>query len=187
VLVTRNINLPLGELDGRVSPHADHLAQTINAAGVRSTAIANIRGQEWSKFAVWIALAALAVSTRSVTSKFLLDPGAALLIVRLIREIGVLANACGVSLTDEAMFPVATMNRGTEGAAVDIVRGYGNDFHTNSPGHRMSTLQDLDAGRSLELDETFGFAVRKAAALDLRLPLLESFYAVVGVTNPANR
>jgi 2-dehydropantoate 2-reductase len=185
VLFTRNINLPLGELDGSVSSRAHEIAQTIEAAGVRSQAIANIRGQEWSKFAVWIALAALAVSTRSVTSKFLLDPDAARLIVRLIREVGTLANACGVQLTDEAMFPVAKMNGGTEAAAVDIVRGYGADFHTNSPGHRMSTLQDLDAGRSLELDETFGFAVRKASELNLQLPLLESFYAVARVADPA--
>jgi 2-dehydropantoate 2-reductase len=186
VIFTRNVNLPLGELDGSVSPRAREIAQMIEASGVRSQAIANIRGQEWSKFAVWIALAALAVSTRSVTSKFLLDPDAALLIVRLIREIGVLANACDVQLTDEAMFPVATMNRGTPAAAVDIVRGYGADFHANSPGHRMSTLQDLDAGRALELDETFGFAVRKAAELKLQLPLLESFHAVARVANPAN-
>jgi 2-dehydropantoate 2-reductase len=187
VLFTRNVNLPLGELDGTVSPRANDIARTLDASGVRSTAITNIRGQEWSKFAVWIALAALAASTRSVTSKFLLDEGTALLIVRLIREVGVLANACGVQLTDEAMFPVATMNRSTEAAARDIVRGYGADFRANSPGHRMSTLQDLDAGRPLELDETFGFAVRKAAELELRLPLLESFYSVARVVDPANR
>jgi len=73
VLFTRNINLPLGELDGSVSPLAHDIAQTIDAAGVRSKAIANIRGQEWSKFAVWIALAALAVSTRYRTDHPLAD------------------------------------------------------------------------------------------------------------------
>jgi ketopantoate reductase len=48
-------------------------------------------------------------------------------------------------------------------------------------------LQDLDAGRALELDETFGFAIRKATELNLALPLLESFYAITGVADPASR
>lgn len=187
VVFTRNINLTIGELDGTLGPRAQNLANTIDASGLRSTAAVNIRSNEWSKFAAWIALAALAVSTRSLTWKFLLEPSTALLIVRLIREIGTLAAACGVQLTDDSMFPVATMNRSTEAAAVDIVRGYGNDYRTSSPAHRMSTLQDLDAGRALELDETFGFAVRKAADLELRLPLLESFAAVARVVDPAAR
>ena len=186
VVFTRNISLTLGELEGSLSTRATELANIIDASGLRSSAVANICGNEWSKFAVWIALAALAVSTRSITWKFLLDASSALLIVRLIREVGTLAAASGVELTNEAMFPVATMNRGTEAAAVDIVRGYGNDFRTNSPAHRMSTLQDLDAGRPLELDETFGFAVRRATELDLRLPLVESFYAVARIANPAS-
>jgi 2-dehydropantoate 2-reductase len=83
------------------------------------------------------------------------------------------------------MFPIATMCRGTEVAAADIVRGYGREFRANAPTHRLSTLQDLEAGRALELDETFGFAIRKAAELDLELPLLESFYAIARVADPA--
>ena len=181
VIFTRNINLTLGDLDGRIGPQALDIARTIDASGVRSTAVANIRGYEWAKFAAWIGLAAVAVTTRAVTWKYLLDPGTALLVVRLLREVGALADACGVELTDESMFPVATMCRGTEAAAVDIVNGYGREFRQNSPLHRLSTLQDLEAHRPLELDETFGFAIRKAGELNLKLPLLESFYAVARV------
>jgi 2-dehydropantoate 2-reductase len=183
VLFTRNINLTLGALDGGISVQSRDIASTIDASGLRSTAVANIRGYEWAKFAAWIGLAAVAVATRSVTWKFLLDPGTALLVVRLIREVGVLADACGVELTDESMFPVATMCRGSEAAAVDIVNGYGAEFQKNSPSHRLSTLQDLEARRPLELDETFGFAIRRASELRLQLPLLESFHAVARVVD----
>jgi 2-dehydropantoate 2-reductase len=181
VLFTRNVNLTLGDLDGRIGPQARGLATTIDASGVRSSAVVNIRGYEWAKFAAWVGLAAVAVTTRSVTWKFLLDPGTALLVVRLIREVGVLADAIGVELTDESMLPVATMCRGSEAAGVAVVTGYGAEFQKNSPSHRLSTLQDLEASRRLELDETFGFAMRRAAALNLKLPLLESFYAVARV------
>ncbi len=44
----------------------------------------------------------------------------------------------------------------------------------------MSALQDLLAGRRLEVEETFGYAVRKAKELHVPLPLLDTFYRVVG-------
>jgi len=186
-MFTRNVNLAVGELDNALSTRAQDIAATIDASGVRSSAVINIRGNEWSKFAGWIGLAAVAVATRAVTWKFMLDSEAALLVARLIREVGTLATACGVELTDDSMFPIATMCRGSEAAAADIVRGYGREFRANSPTHRLSTLQDLDAGRALELDETFGFAIRKATELNLALPLLESFYAITRVADPASR
>jgi 2-dehydropantoate 2-reductase len=176
VVFTRNVNLMIGDLSGPSSARASEIARTIDAAGVRSTAVENIRGHEWSKFAAWVGLAAVSVTTRSLTSRFLLDAGAALVVVRLIREVGALAAACNIELTDESMFPVATLCQGIESAGVDIIRAHGAAFQKNAPTHRMSTLQDLEAHRPLELDETFGFAVRHAAELGLKLPLTEAFY-----------
>jgi ketopantoate reductase len=43
----------------------------------------------------------------------------------------------------------------------------------------MSTLQDLESGRTLEIEETLGYAVRDAARLNVPVPLLESFYRLV--------
>jgi 2-dehydropantoate 2-reductase len=181
-LFTRNVNLMLGDLSGAPTASALDIARMIDAAGVRSTAVDNIQSQEWSKFAAWFGLAAVSVATRSVTWKFLLDPNAALVLVRLIREVGALAAACNVALTDESMFPVARMCAGTEGAAVEIMRAYGEEFRKNSPTHKLSTLQDLDAHRPLELEETMGFAVRKAAELKLKLPLLDAFYRIASAS-----
>jgi 2-dehydropantoate 2-reductase len=127
------------------------------------------------------------VTTRASTWKYLVDDGAARVLVKLIREIGTLAAACGVELTDQSMFPIATICSGTEQAAIEIILGYGAEYRANSPNHRMSTLQDLEAGRRLELDETFGFAARKAAELKLQLPLLETFYPVLRAIDRAQR
>jgi len=179
VLFTRNVNLMLGELDDTLTPRATDLAQTIDASGVRSTAVNNIRSQEWSKFTGWVGLVALSVTTRAHTWKYLVDPGAALVLVRLVKEVGTLAKACGVQLTDEAMFPVATMFAMSERAAIDVVRGLGDGYRKNSPSHKMSTLQDLEAHRPLELQETIGYAVQKAQQLNLTLPLLEATYGLV--------
>jgi len=43
----------------------------------------------------------------------------------------------------------------------------------------MSTLQDLLAGRELEVEETLGYAVREAERLNLSLPLLNTFYHLI--------
>lgn len=184
-LFTRNVNLLIGELDDRLSKRAERIAHSIDTSGVRATAVADIRSQEWSKFAAWVPLAALSAITRCATGDFLTDPGAALIAVRVVREIQQLAQACGVDLTDEAFFPVATLSRGAEVPALEIVRELGADFRRNAPQHRMSTLQDLDARRPLEFEETLGFAVSKAAELQMRLPLLESFYHLLAALDRA--
>jgi len=185
VVFTRNVNVLIGELAVGMSPRAQRLAQILDASGVRSTAVPDIQSQEWSKFAAWVGLVALAVTTRATTWKFLLDPDAALLLVRLVREVQSLAEACGVAFTDESMFPVATLCRVTERAAIEMVKALGSEYRSNAPQHRLSTLQDLEAGRPLELEETLGFALKKAAQLQLSLPLVETFYSLASAIDRA--
>jgi 2-dehydropantoate 2-reductase len=43
----------------------------------------------------------------------------------------------------------------------------------------MSSLQDLNAGRPLEIHETLGSALRKAAEHGVSMPLLDGFYRVI--------
>jgi ketopantoate reductase len=44
---------------------------------------------------------------------------------------------------------------------------------------KVSTLQDLERGRRLEVDEILGYAVRKGAELDVRLPTVETCYRLL--------
>ena len=46
-------------------------------------------------------------------------------------------------------------------------------------GHKVSTLQDIEHGRRLEIDEIMGYAVRKAGQLGLSLPTVETCYRLV--------
>lgn len=176
VLFTRNVNLLIGELAGGESLRAQQIARTLDASGVRSDAVPDILSREWSKFASWAGFMVLSVATRAATWKYLVDPDSALLLARLVREVGTLAGACGIQLTDQSLLPVASMCRNSEQQAVEVVRNAGREFMANAPHHRMSSLQDLEAGRPLEIEETLGHAVRKAAELKLSLPLLETFH-----------
>ena len=183
VVFTRNVNVLLGELSGESSLRAQRIAGDIDASGVRAAAVANIRSLEWSKFAAWVGLVALSVTTRAATWRYLSDPGSALVLARLVREMGELMRALKIELTDESVLPVATLCRGGEATAVAAVMRVGREFELKAPGHRMSSLQDLEAGRPLEIHETLGYALQKAAQNGLALPLVETFYHVVSAVD----
>jgi 2-dehydropantoate 2-reductase len=187
VLFTRNVKLSIGALAESEKDVARKIADIINASGVRAEAVEDVLAQEWSKFVGWVGLMAMSVTTRATTWKYLIDPDAALLLVRLVRELGSLADAAGVKITDHSILPTATMLRSSDSESIELVRKAGHEFMSSAPEHRMSTLQDLEAGRPLEVEETIGYAVSKAKALNLSLPLLENFYHLVAAIDRTRR
>ena len=187
VLFTRNVNIMIGELGGGDSERAQTLARTIDASGVRASATPEILNLEWSKFCGWVGLMALSVSTRAHTWKYLSDPDSALILARLVRETGTLARALGIRLSDRAILPSATLCSVSESEAVAILAKAGSEYRSTAPGHRMSALQDLEAGRPLEVNETLGYALARARELALELPLLECFTRLIAAIDRAQR
>jgi 2-dehydropantoate 2-reductase len=179
VLFTRNGMLYLGELDGRNSDRAQTIAATIAASGVNASAVDQVLTLEWAKFAAWVGLMVLAVTTRASTGKFLVDPDSALVVVRLVREIGTLASASGVELSDRSTLPVASLCQDTDAQGVARLNELGRGLLQRAPQHRMSTLQDLTAGRELEVQETLGYAVREAQRLEVPTPLVDTFFHLI--------
>lgn len=180
VLFTRNVNLFLGELNGEMTERAQRIAKTIDDAGVRASVVPDIVSREWSKFVCWLGFFSLSLTTRAVTWRYLSDPDAALLVVRLVRELAALAKAQSIPLTeDRTLLPIFTVLHRSDAEAVAAVHNVGAQYRANAPEHRMSSLQDLLAGRPLEIEETFGHALRKARELRVPTPLLETFYHTV--------
>ena len=179
VMFSRNANIYIGELDGGNSLRAQKIAGAIDASGVRAAAVADIQRLEWSKFASWVGMMVLSVTTRVSTWKYFSDSGSALVLVRLMREINLLAAALCIELSDQSVLPVATLCRESEPEAVAAIQRFGAHLQATAPQHRMSSLQDLEAGRALEVEETLGWAVRTARQHGLTLPLLDSCYPLV--------
>lgn len=179
VLFTRNVNLFVGEIQGeaQLSARATKIARVIDDSGVRASAVANMLGREWTKFVGWAGLMLLAITTRTVTWRYLSEPHGAAIVVKLMREVAQLTQALGIELVDEqALLPQQPILQGSETAAIEAVLATGQQYRARAPEHRMSALQDLEAGRALEIEETLGYAIRRAHALGLQLPLLESAY-----------
>jgi ketopantoate reductase len=51
----------------------------------------------------------------------------------------------------------------------------------------MSALQDVEAGRPLEVNETLGYACDKARELKLDLPMLECFRRLISAIDRTRR
>jgi 2-dehydropantoate 2-reductase len=184
VKFTRNVCLHIGEERGGTSARVEELAAAIDAAGVRCAAAANIRTREWSKFAGWIAQFPLAVLTRQITWKFLMDERSAMVIVRIVREAAQLAMALKIELVDMPPLPVLSIVNGSDARAIEIIRGIGQKFHDDSPEHRMSAQQDVLRGSRLEYEETLGYALRKASSLGVPMPTLDNCYRIISVAHP---
>jgi 2-dehydropantoate 2-reductase len=177
VLFTRNVNIYVGELPAGSSDRAERIARTLDAAGVRSTAVPDVLSREWTKFVAWAGLMLMSITTRAVTWRYLSDPDCALVLVRLVREVAGIAKAAGVPLiTEDTLLPLQGILGDSEDAAVQAVLKAGRHFQSNSPDHRLSSLQDLQAGRPLEIQETLGYAVRRAQELQQPVPLLDALY-----------
>src|ERR1700694_5505363 len=116
---------------------------------------------------------ALSVTTRAVTWKYLLDPDCALVLARLVREMGLLARALGIGLSDRSILPAASMCAGPEAQAVAAIMKAGREYRANAPSHRLSSLQDLEAGRPLAVKETLGYANARGRQTGLTPPPLQ--------------
>jgi 2-dehydropantoate 2-reductase len=187
VLFTRNECMAIGGLRGDEGNRAARISAALQAAGVGSRIVADIESLEWCKFVAWVALMVLSVTTRSYTPAYLEDAGGATLLVRLVREMGALAVAAGAVLTDTVTLPVATLCARSESEAVEIVREAGRALAARAPTHRMSSLQDLEAGRALELEETIADALRRASVLGLSLPLTSMSHTLVATIDRIRR
>lgn len=181
VLFTRNVGLDLGELSGAMSERVIDLARTIDSAGVRCNAVPDIKTREWSKFVAWSGMVPLAALTRLNTWRYLMDESGAWIAVKLIRETAQLAKALAVPLMDLSPLPASTIVAASDAQAVAAVQEVGQRFKANAPEHRMSTLQDIERGTRIEIEETLGFALRRGRELGLAMPTMELSYEFLKV------
>ena len=187
---TRNEGLYIGELPHGPSDRVHTITATLQSAGLKAIASENIRTVEWSKYIGWLALTPLAVLTRLPTYRVLKDRELACLQTVLAREVAGLAEHLSIPLEDlMSVSPARTLVAEPGGEWVEQARRLGEAMEARAPGHKVSALQDLERGRRLEIEETFGYAVRKASEMGLQVPSLDACYRLLAglATSPASR
>lgn len=179
VLYTQNRAFHVGELPAGVSPRVERIVAALRHAGIAAVASRAVADGEWSKFVAWCPMMALSVLTRLPSGRFCSDPQAAAFALAMVREVAAVAQMEGVALDDSGPLPAKTLVDTGDEEAVALVTAIGRKLAAAAPNHRMSTLQDLEHGKRLEVDETLGHVVRLAQRHGVDVPITQAAWQLV--------
>jgi 2-dehydropantoate 2-reductase len=149
--------ISLGEPDGTRSERVRHIADTLIKAGLRCPVTARIRHEIWVKILGNVAFNPMSALTRATLGQMVRDPDAVALVRNIMTEVEAVAAKMGMEL------PVSIEQR---------IAGAGKVGE-----HKTSMLQDLEAGRPLELEAIVGAVVELGERLDVPMPHTRSVYA----------
>ena len=173
----------LGELAGGISTRAEQIIALLQASGLNATASEIIQSEEWTKFIGWLGLSGLAVLTRAETWKFLAEANTARFVARIMRETAGLALAQNFALKAGPPWELDAVIEKSEDEVVEMLVQRGQAQRQTAPHFRQSMLQDIDKGKPIEVEETFGFAVQEGKKLDITMPTVETCYHILAGIN----
>lgn len=155
---THGIQFVLGEPDGRSSARVTALSDALAAGGLRAPISGDIRAAVWAK--LWGNLNANPVSalTGASIGEMVGDPAIRQILIDIAREGYEVATAMGVTL------------EGDPAARVKEMEGLG--------AFRTSMLQDMDAGKAIELDPIVGAVAELGRLSGVETPVIDLVYAL---------
>jgi 2-dehydropantoate 2-reductase len=148
----------LGEPDGTRSERVTALARVLSKAGVRAPVRTNIRNEIWVKLWGNVAFNPISALTRATLEEICRDPGTRAHARAVMLEVQAVAAALG----EEMPIGVEARIKAAE----------------NVGAHKTSTLQDLEAGRPMELDAMVGAVVELARITGVATPHLDGLYGM---------
>lgn len=150
--------IAIGEPCGGVSERARDWARVFAAAGLPTSASDDVRRDLWLKLLGNVCSNPLSVLTQAGTDRIVDDPGTHAVFASLMGECLALGRRAGLALEVEVERRIAATR------ALGAIK--------------TSMLQDLEAGRPLELDAIVGAPLECAARLGFEAPLMRAVYAL---------
>ncbi|HUG01915.1 MAG TPA: 2-dehydropantoate 2-reductase, partial [Longimicrobiales bacterium] len=147
----------IGELDGSRSERAAKVAEWLETGGLRARVIEDIRAEIWLKALGSLSLNPVSALTGATMAAICRDPRGRELVRALMVEAESVAAALGVTLRRTVEERIAGAERVGE--------------------HRTSMLQDVDAGRPLEVDALVGAVVEMAELTGVPAPNIRAVHA----------
>ena len=154
---------PVGELDGRESARVQRVHDVFTDAGFRSRVLDDIRSELWLKLWGNLTFNPISALTHSTLVDICQFPQTRQLAVAMMTEAQVIAERLGATFR----VPLETRIAGAEGVGK----------------HKTSMLQDLEAGKPLEIDGMLGAVVELAEVTEVEVPTLRALYACVSLLN----
>jgi 2-dehydropantoate 2-reductase len=154
---TEGNRISLGEPNGGRSDRCRQIAQALVASGLRCPVTAHIRNEIWVKILGNVAFNPVSALTGATLVQMARDPEVSGLIRNIMREAESVATHLGLEL------PVSIEQRIAGAEKVGE--------------HKTSMLQDLEAGRPLELEAVVGAVVELGERLNLPMAHTRAVYA----------
>ncbi len=149
---------PIGELDGSTSARIVQLSELFERAGMHAPIEPDIRRLVWRKLLGNLALNPVSALTRATVRSMLSHPPTRAILRAIVDEGLAVARAAGVEV------------------------GVSAEERLNMAMHiadvKTSTLQDLEAGKPLELEPICGAAIEVARQYGVPVPHIETVYAL---------
>jgi 2-dehydropantoate 2-reductase len=149
--------ISLGEPDGTRSERLRQIADALIASGLRAPITTRIRNEIWVKLLGNLAFNPVSALTRATLAQMTKDSDVCNVVRQIMRE------ACAVAAKLGLELPV-TIDQRIAGAS-------------KVGEHKTSMLQDLEAGRPMELEAIVGAMVELGQKLGVPMPHTETVYA----------
>jgi 2-dehydropantoate 2-reductase len=144
---------------------ASRIREVLVAAGVDAKVSDDIRVELWRKFVPVVGLSALSCLSRQPLGPVRDDPALSKVYIRALQEVADLAAAKGIALGPDIIERTLALQQ------------------RYKPDARVSMLEDLEAGRPLELEWLSGYVSREAARLGVPAPVNDLAYACLKFFN----
>jgi 2-dehydropantoate 2-reductase len=151
----------IGEPDGSISERCRQFSEAMVAGGLKCPVEERLRDEIWVKLMGNVALNPLSVLTRATLAEICRQASTRALVRSIMEEALAIADAVGAE-------PAVSIERRLEGAE-------------NVGDHKSSTLQDLEAGKPLELAAIVDSVVELADLTGVPAPSLRAVSAASGL------
>lgn len=148
---------PVGELDGTQTPRVAAIAELFKKAGLKSPVLTDIRAEIWLKLWGNLTFNPISALTQSTLVDICRFPPSRALAANMMREAETIANKLGIE------FRVSLERRIAGAEAVGK--------------HKTSMLQDVEAGRGLEIDTLVGSVIELGRLTRTTTPHIDAVYA----------
>lgn len=164
---TEGNRFPVGELDGRDTPRVQSIVEALTGAGFKSFVLDDIRGEIWLKLLGNLAFNPISALTHATLVDICRFPETRELSKRIMEEAQAIANHLGVTIR----LPIEKRIEGAEKVGK----------------HKTSMLQDVEAGRTLELDAIVGAVVELGRLTGIATPSIDAVFALVSLLDRTMR
>ncbi|HLX44512.1 MAG TPA: 2-dehydropantoate 2-reductase [Bryobacteraceae bacterium] len=159
--------LSIGEPDGSRSDRARNIAERLVKAGLRCPLTARIRHEIWVKILGNVAFNPISALTHATLVRIVRDPDTCALVRNIMTE----AEAVAAKLEMELPVSIDQRIAGAEKVGE----------------HKTSMLQDLEAGRPMELEAIVGAVVELGERMSIPMPHTRSIYACTKLLDRVSR